>query len=221
MTQKTSLRHTLRSAFPFVAVFVRALGLVYSRRAMLRQVGWVESVRSQKPCRRDGSPLPWMNYHIIGFLEDRLTKDLTMFEYGSGNSTMFYASKVGSVKSIETDESWYSYVRDSMPANVELELFRQGGEPNYSEISGQQDQKFDIVVVDAEERTECLMHADKAVTERGVILLDDATPDVHGPGMEHLASQGFRRLDFEGLKPASIRAYRTSIFYRDGNCLGI
>jgi hypothetical protein len=65
------------------------------------------------------------------------------------------------------------------------------------------------------------MHADKAVTDRGVVLLDDATFEVHKPGMEYLARQGFRRLDFEGLKPASIRAYRTSIFYRDGNCLGI
>ena len=221
MTQKKSLRHSLRSTFPFVAVFVRALGLVYSKRSMLREAGWVESVRTQKPCRRDGSPLPWMNYHVIEFLEQRLNEDMTMFEYGSGNSTMFYASKVGYVKSIETDEGWYSYVRDSMPQNVDLELFRHGGEANYCEIAGQQDQKYDMVVVDAEERTECLMHADKAVTERGVVLLDDATPDVHGPGMAHLASKGFRRLDFEGLKPASIRAYRTSIFYRDGNCLGI
>jgi hypothetical protein len=222
MTQKRSLRQSLRSAFPFAAVFVRSLGLVYSKRSMLRELGWVESVRTRKPCRRDGSPLPWMNYHVIGFLEQRLTQDLSMFEYGSGNSTMFYASKVGYVKSIETDEGWYSYVRDTMPENVDLELFtRTDGSVNYCEISGQQDRKYDIVVVDAEERTECLMHADKAVSERGVILLDDATPEVHGPGMEHLTSRGFRRLDFEGLKPASIRAYRTSIFYRDGNCLGI
>jgi len=44
---------------------------------------------------------------------------------------------------------------------------------------------------------------------------------VHAPGIEHLAKQGFRRLDSEGLKPSSIRAYRTSIFYKTDNCLGL
>jgi hypothetical protein len=221
MDEKKPVRSALRKIFPGVAVFVKSLGLVYSKRSMLRKLGWVESVRSQKPCRKDGSPIPWMNYHVIGFLEDRLTDDLSLFEYGSGNSTMFYASKVGYVKSIEMDEGWFTYVRDSMPANVDLVLFNSADGAEYCEISGQQDRKFDVVVVDAAERTECLMHADKAVTDRGVVLLDDATFEVHKPGMEYLARQGFRRLDFEGLKPASIRAYRTSIFYRDGNCLGI
>lgn len=212
---------SLKRLFPSVNVFVKTLGLVYSKRSMLRKLGWVESVRTGKPCRKDGSPIPWMNYSVIQFLDERLNKDLSLFEYGSGNSTMFYASKVGYVKSIEMDEGWFNYVRDSMPDNVDLVLFKADGTAHYREISGHQDRKFDVVVVDAAERTECLMHADKAVTDRGVIMLDDATPEVHAPGMEHLASKGFRRLDFEGLKPASIRAYRTSIFYRDGNCLGI
>ena len=108
-----------------------------------------------------------------------------------------------------------------MPPNVDLRYFDPDGDTGYRELAAHQDRKFDVVVVDAAERTECLLHADRAVTGRGVVLLDDATPAVHGPGMEHLQRQGFRRLDFEGLKPASIRAYRTSIFYRDGNCLGI
>ena len=134
---------------------------------------------------------------------------------------MFYAAHVKDVVSIELDEQWYEYVRETMPSNVELVLFDTSGDRQYREIAGQQDRKFDVVVVDAAERTECLMHAHTAVTDRGVIILDDATFDVHGPGIEHLAKQGFRRLDFEGLKPSSIRAYRTSVFYRTDNCLGI
>lgn len=221
MTQQRSVRQSLRSLFPGFAVFVKALGLVYSKRSMLRELGWVESVRTQKPCRKDGSPIPWMNYHVIRFLQDRLSNDLSLFEYGSGNSTMWYASLVKDVKSIETDSQWYEYVRGMMPANVELVLFDATSGTRYCDIAGQQDRKFDVVVVDAEDRTECLMTAHGAVTERGVVILDDATFDAHAPGIDSLARHGFRRLDFEGLKPASIRAYRTSIFYRDGNCLGI
>lgn len=83
---------SLKRLFPSVSVFVKTLGLVYSKRSMLRKLGWVESVRTGKPCRKDGSPIPWMNYSVIQFLDERLNKDLSLFEYGSGNSTMFYAS---------------------------------------------------------------------------------------------------------------------------------
>ena len=73
---------------------------------MLRKLGYIESVKTQKPCRKNGSPIPWMNYAVIQFLEERLADDLSLFEYGSGNSTCFYASLVKDVVSIEMDEQW-------------------------------------------------------------------------------------------------------------------
>ncbi|HSG65383.1 MAG TPA: FkbM family methyltransferase, partial [Gammaproteobacteria bacterium] len=82
-------------------------------------------------------------------------------------------------------------------------------------------EKFDVVIVDALFRNECLIHAAEALTESGVIVLDDSDPDLHSTSIDHLESLGFRALKFEGLKPGSIKAYRTTVFYRDGNCLGI
>jgi hypothetical protein len=96
----------MNRVFPGIAVFIKTLGLVYSKRSMLRDLGWVESVRTRKPCRRDGSPIPWMNYHVVSFLEERLNDDLSLFEYGSGNSTLFYARLAGDVVSVETDREW-------------------------------------------------------------------------------------------------------------------
>jgi len=221
MQGRGPIRSILAPVFPAVSVFVKTLGLVYSKRSMLRELGWVESVRTRKPCGRDGSPVPWMNYHVIGFLRERLGEDLALFEYGSGNSTVFYAALVGHVTSVEMDEDWFEHVRTTMPTNVQLMFFRPDEYGEYATMAARQDRKFDVVVVDAADRTECLMHAPDALTERGVVMLDDCNFDVHAPGIEFLAGRGFRRLDFEGIKPASIRAYRTSIFYRDGNCLGI
>jgi hypothetical protein len=48
----------------------------------------------------------------------------------------------------------------------------------------------------------------------------DRSNDVLGI-IEPLRESGFRALPFEGLKPGSIRAYRTTVFYRDHNCLNI
>ena len=221
MKKTHPLRSTLRRLFPSLSVFVKALGLVYSRRSMLRQRGYVESSKSKRPCRRDGTPLPWMNYQVIQFLEERLNSDLSLFEYGSGTSTSFYAALVGNVVSVETDPAWFEEVQRSMPPNVALELVEPMPAEAYSMLAARQDRKFDVVVVDALHRTECLLHAPEALTDRGVVILDDSDPSSHSPGIERLKSLGFRALLFEGLKPGSIKAYRTTVFYRDRNCLSL
>jgi len=221
MKKTHPLRSTLRRWFPSLSVFVKALGLVYSKRSMLRQRGYVESSKSKRSCRRDGTPLPWMNYHVIQFLEERLTSDLSLFEYGSGTSTSFYAALVGNVVSVETDPAWFEEVKRTMPSNVELELVEPEPAETYSALAARQGRKFDVVIVDALHRTECLRHAPEALTDRGIVILDDSNPEEHSPGIERLTSLGFRALLFEGLKPGSIKAYRTTLFYRDSNCLHI
>ena len=188
---------------------------------MLRKLGYIESAKTKRPCRRDGSPIPWMNYHVIQFLEERLTKDLSLFEYGSGNSTCFYGSLVNNVISLEMDEEWYAYVKQTIPSNVKLLLFDEGSHGNYCESAGRQDHNFDVIVVDGSERVDCLLQGPAALTDKGIIILDDSDFGPYAEGIDFLVGQGFRKLDFEGLKPNSVRAYRTSVFYRADNCLGI
>jgi len=215
------IRSVLRRMFPSVAVFIKSLGLLYSSRSMLRKLGYIESAKTKRPCRRDGSPIPWMNYHVIQFLEERLTKDLSLFEYGSGNSTCFYGSLVNNVISLEMDEEWYAFVKQTIPSNVKLLLFDEGSHGNYCESAGRQDHNFDVIVVDGSERVDCLLQGPAALTDKGVIILDDSDFGPYAEGIDFLVGQGFRKLDFEGLKPNSVRAYRTSVFYRADNCLGI
>ncbi|MDH3990855.1 MAG: FkbM family methyltransferase, partial [Gammaproteobacteria bacterium] len=85
----------------------------------------------------------------------------------------------------------------------------------------EQKKKFDVVIVDAEERVKCMLNAPEYLTERGVIILDDAARPDYREGVDGLLSKGFRVLPFDGMKAGGINIYRTSIFYRDGNCLGI
>jgi hypothetical protein len=81
--------------------------------------------------------------------------------------------------------------------------------------------KFDVVVVDGLDRGKCALQAVASLSEGGVLVWDDsAWQEFHDtwPGLE---SQGFRELDFSGLGPISRDKSRTSVLYRDGNCLGI
>lgn len=214
-------RRRLSKYFPRLAVFGKGLSLLYAKRSYLIESGFIASTISHKPIKRDGSPLPWMNYSIISFFEQRLGKGLSLFEYGSGNSTLFFSNLVSSVVSVECDREWYDYVVKTLPENAKLILCDPFDNETYSKIIQQQGKKFDVVVVDAEDRVNCLINAQQSLTDRGVMILDDSMGEDWKFVMNYLQEQGFRKLDFEGLKPGRTRNYRTTIFYKNDNCIGI
>jgi len=215
-----SFRNSFRKWFPGIFVLGKGLTLIFSKRSFLRQSGYFKSVALKRPCRLDGSPIPWMNYGAINFLEQRLSDDLDMFEYGSGNSTIFFTNLVNSVTSLECDRGWYEYVKGILPDNSTV-TFCPSGDAAYVDTISKQDKKFDVVVVDAEERVKCLLNAPDYLTDRGVIILDDAARPEYREGTEEMRSKGFRVLPLDGLKAGGINTYQTTIFYRDNNCLGI
>ena len=176
-------RNGVRRYFPGLLVFGKVLGLMYSKRSFLRTSGYLRSAATKRPCRADGSPIPWMNYNVITFLEGRLSRDLSLFEYGSGNSTLFFSKLVGSVVSVENEPAWYNEISASMPNNVKLVLCDLLDADKYVASIGEHGRKFDVIVVDAAERSRCLEEAPAHLTDRGVILLDDASREAYLPAI--------------------------------------
>lgn len=83
---------------------------IIQKHSILHKTGWVDSFILGYPCRSDGKPLPWMNYSIISFLEQRLNKTMRVFEFGSGYSTLFYARFVESVVAVEHNREWFETI---------------------------------------------------------------------------------------------------------------
>ena len=214
-------RNGLRPLIPGVFVFAKGLGLLYSPRSFLRTSGYLRSVSSYQPCRKDGSPIPWMNYAVVGFLDDRLRTTHAVFEFGSGNSTHFFAHRVGNVVSVESDPSWYARVSANLPSNARVVLCDPYSPERYVSALREQRQFFDLIVVDGRHREACLAEVWRWLTPAGVVLLDDSSRSAYAKAMDELGSRGFRRLLFEGLKPAGIRSYQSTLFYRDNNAFGI
>jgi len=50
--------------------------------------------------------IPWITFSAIHFLDKILRKEMTVFEYGSGGSTIYFAQRVRKVFSIEHDDEW-------------------------------------------------------------------------------------------------------------------
>jgi hypothetical protein len=214
-------RNRLRRFVPWLFVFGKWLTLLFSNRSFLRRSGYFKSVGKGRPVRADGSPIPWLNYPVIGFLENRLHEGLTLFEYGSGNSTLFYAGLVGRVVAVEHNPAWFGEISSRAPANAEILLCDPFEPRRYAEMIAVQGRRYDVVIVDGKERRRCLEIAPEWLTAGGVMLLDDANPATYGEAIARVAARGFRVLEFEGLKAGSIGIARTVLFYRPENVLGL
>jgi tRNA A58 N-methylase Trm61 len=148
---------------------------------------------------------------------------MDIFEYGSGYSTLFYSQLVKHVVSVEYDKEWYEKIREMAGRNVQLIYQAMEYDGEYCRLINQQNRKFDVIVVDGRDRVRCAINSCRSLSENGVIIFDDSMREKYSDGIKFLLDNGFRKIDFVGLKPASkeLGPAQTSIFYRPGNCLGI
>lgn len=197
-----------------------------SRRGYLRRTGWNRSLLGGVPCDAQGRELPWMNYAFIAFIEERLRRDMRVLEYGAGYSTVFWSRHVHSVHAVEHSGFFSGLIADRLPPNAEVVLHTDADGVPYSrrgaEVAARHGGlRFDLVVIDGIHRVETAQASVELLTDDGVLVWDDAARPAYRPGFEALAARGFRRLDFEGLKPGSYGVDRTAVCYRARNCLGL
>lgn len=191
------------------------------REGALFRDGWFRSYREGKPVDYDGNPLPWVTYPYIDFMTHKLDNSFHLFEFGTGNSTLWYAKRVKKVVAVEHDDAWFKSVRSQIPENVRLiyTALEYGGE--YSMTAARQEELYDIIIVDGRDRVNCIIRSINALTDRGILILDDSERTEYAEGTTWLRKNGFRQLDFWGMAPGLLYKKCTSIFYRDHNCLGI
>ncbi len=216
------MKYLIKKIFPRLALYYQAYSrLIKDNDSYLHSTGWLQSVAKQKPIDKDGNPIPWMNYPVVKFLEDRLTDDINLFEFGSGYSTFFYAKKVMSVTSLEYDESWFKLIKSQIPSNVQLIYKEKDIDGAYCRAIGDTDEKYDVVIVDGRDRVNCVKKSVSALSSKGVILLDDSQRERYKEAIEFAREMDFRVLSIEGLKATGSGVDRTTILYREDNCLGI
>lgn len=68
--------------------------LVTSEHSYMVQTGYGNSKIKNSLTNSENKNIPWMNYPFIELLNEKLEKDLVVFEYGSGFSTIFLLRKL-------------------------------------------------------------------------------------------------------------------------------
>lgn len=145
----------------------------------LFEMGYTRSYHDQIPMTKDGEFLPWMNYAIIDFLNKRLNKNQSFFEFGSGYSSIYYAKKVKEVTSIEYDLEWKNKVqvlfKNNNLENVNVHFQKINEDYPKTIQTIYPNKKYDIVLVDGRMRVACAKEALNCLTENGIVILDDSS----------------------------------------------
>jgi hypothetical protein len=192
-----------------------------SRDSFLCETGWFNSFSQKQSIDMLGVPLPWMTYSFIAFVEKRLCQQMEVFEYGCGNSTLWWAERVKSVISCEHDYNWYIKVKKKSPKNVTIYHFGNGQKDNYSSAIENSDIFFDIVIIDGENRIACAEKSIRFLKADGIVVWDNSDRIEYAEGFAFLYKNGFKQLEFHGTGPINEYRWSTSIFYRRNNCLDI
>lgn len=185
------------------------------------EVGWLLSAVRRQAVDGNGRPLPWLSYPAIHFLEHRYPEGVRVFEYGSGNSTLWWAERAREVVTVEHYRPWCERMRARVPANVDLVYCPHEPAGTYAGTARARGGGFDVVVIDGRQRAACAAVAPAALAPSGVVVFDDTERERYGPALEALAAARFRRIDFRGMRPIHAGGGTTSILYREGNCLGL
>lgn len=189
---------------------------------LLKQEGWNKSVRKAVPIDFEGNPLPWFTYSAIHFLKERLKPNHTVFEFGSGNSTLWLSGLVKQVVSVEHDNKWYEYIKDKVKTRPNIDYkFKELENGQYAAEVLNYFEGFDVIVVDGRDRVQCCSNALKALKPNGVIIFDNTERSEYFAAYKILLDNGFKRIDFWGLGPINSHIWCTTVFYRGNNCFEI
>lgn len=188
---------------------------------LCRTHGYGKSIKSVHPLDEAGQPLPWINYTVIDLLSQKLPSDANMIEFGSGSSTLFFMKRLKSVVSIEHDKEWFEVSRSKVDDNVRIMHISLENPQDYYMAASRFDEKFDFIFVDGRQRVKCVENSLDSLSPSGVLLLDDTERDKYKHAFDIMLARGFRYLSFKGIRAGSIGVHQSTLFYRDGNILGI
>lgn len=195
--------------------------LSFGIKGYLADKGWFDAYRTKSAIDQDGKPIAWVTYSFIDFIKDRINKQHDIFEFGSGNSTIFYAGLARSVYSVEHDKEWFEKSSQIRLPNVNMIHCDLTPGGDYSKSAGTTGRKFHMIIVDGRDRVNCCKEAIHSLTENGVVVLDDSERAEYAEAHDFFKKNGFKYLPFSGIAPGVIISKYTSIFYKPDNCLGI
>lgn len=178
------------------------------------EYGQFKTIKNWDCIDREGNPIPWYTYPAIEFLNSLDFSNKNVFEYGGGNSTLWWAKRALNVVSVEHDPEWFAKIKSKIQDNYRnVKLILEQDRENYVNSILLQDSNFDVVVIDGRWRGICARIIGEQLNSKDsfMIILDNS--DWYPETSEFIRERyDTIRIDFHGFGPINSYTWTTSIF---------
>ncbi len=181
-------------------------------KTLAHHYGQWKSIKTRMALDRDGNPIPWYTYPAIEYLNNFDFTQSDVFEFGSGNSSLYWSSRAKSVVSVEDNTIWYEVVKKNIRDNQAL--IHRTDESGYVGALTEQNRRFDVIVIDGNHRLACTIESMKMINEDGIILLDNSDRVLEKECCKLLRNNEFIQVDFSGFGPINGYCWSTSLFFK-------
>lgn len=172
-----------------------------------------QTVKNWDCVDKNGDKIAWYTYPAIEYINNFDFSKKSIFEYGSGNSSVYCANKAKDVTSIEHDKLWYEKVKSSFSINQTL-LYKENNNEYENSILAT-NKKYDVIIIDGIRRPECSKMIESCLNKESIegfmVILDNA--DWYKETSKFLRDQlDLIEVDFHGFGPINNYTWTTAIF---------
>jgi hypothetical protein len=172
-----------------------------------KEYGHFESCKQQS-CIKGSEIIPWITYPALEYISQIDFSDKTLLEWGAGNSSIYFSKRFKHLTSIEHNKNWFVKIKEFGLKNQNL-IFAD--KKNYLSVVQDLETKFDVILIDAILRDDCVAIAPALLNNNGLIILDNS--DRH-PGLcEKLRKDNFIQVDMHGFGPINNYTWTTTFFF--------
>lgn len=121
---------------------------------------------------------PWIADGAIHFMDEYLTVEMEVLEFGAGGSTAWLAKRCRHLTTIEHNPHWIDNVRPHVGPNW-TPLFKRL--PYHQLCDEWGDCSFDLILIDGKDRVDCAESAVRLIKPGGVLVLDNSNRSEYTP----------------------------------------
>jgi hypothetical protein len=181
---------------------------------LIDEYGFIKSEEVGVPVDKDENPLPLYTYPAIEYLSSLDFIGKRIFEFGSGQSTLYWLKQDAEVVSVENNPQWMEKLAEDLKRFPNHQHIFADNQSEYADSILQfPDGYFDMIIIDGSfSRYLCAQKAIAKIKKDGLLILDNSDwfPNSANFLKENL---NFIQVDFYGLRPSRPDAAVTSMFF--------
>lgn len=186
--------------------------------------------------------MPWINYDARDYLDRIVKPDMSVFEWGSGGSTLYWSDYCAKVYSVEHDKEWYTLLsgvlasegngkvtyKNILPEKDDKKRdYKRCSDfasasipgnwfPYVSQISTFPDASLDIILIDGRARNACVNSALDKLKKGGILIVDNSDRKHCTAEFTNLfESDGWTKREFIGPAPFQHAFTKTSFYFKN------